>query len=95
MSVWTILPNWEHPLWSGYPFLNSIIHVHLKKSTILNKKFIINIPYESPCGDICHSTGVHDETEIQNNILALAGILANDVKLYRRAKNNKGGTITM
>ena len=45
--------------------------------------------------DIYHSTGDHDETEIQNNILALAGILANDVKLYRRANNNKGGTITM
>ena len=44
--------------------------------------------------DIYHSTGDHDETEIQNNILALAGILANDTELYRRA-NNKGGTITM
>ena len=44
--------------------------------------------------DIYHSTGDHDQTEIQNNILALAGILANDAKLYRRA-NNKGGTITM
>ena len=32
--------------------------------------------------DIYHSTGDHDQTEIGNNIMALAGILANDTELY-------------